>query len=528
MTIKFNTFDYDLIENYFLKNISENDFWLFASDSSDEQDFTTKNAKSDARNFLEKTLFGIKYSIEDFAFMVPFIFWAPNTVYTQYDDSKILKGTNFYIVIRPENESGNYHIFKCISNNNSNISEEPPVFNSSIENGLYYLSDGYIWKYMTSVPGSLFRKFFARSLLPIVRNADVEAIASEGIYNIVVENRTENSGYERITGDVSAIDLQNGITRIFLKNLFSLTANEIPVFEVPNIYVNRAIYIEKSTSSPEISAIELRIRDSGVFNGLPFVSVSTPNDFNISVNDRIEILPRVVIEGNGSGASAISIFDNQNQRINSIRMLSFGEDYTAAVARIADPSGFDPLNVNRQDVQCMIRPILSPRGGHGYNVIEELHSNHIGLSKLISPQGEVPTAGFYRKIGVVKNPSFGVDSNTTFEDTTFDNRIEIDLVSIPGTINVGDEITQGDNVRGKVHEIDSSSNTLFIAEYNGPYDDIFVSNEPIRFQNVNYDINSIKYSPYVERTGSVLVVIDITPIERTPDNSEQIKIILDF
>lgn len=525
MATKLDNFDYDLLENYYLKNLSTNDFWLFASHDFRETRDISRNTDQTALESLEKTIFGIQYEIEDFSFMIPASLWQQNTVYVQYDDQSVLEDTNFYITVEPDGESGDYHIYKCISNNNGSVSVEVPIFNSSIEDGLYYLSDGYVWKYMTSIPFILFRKFSARGLIPVIRNQSVEDIANEGIYNIVVENPNQNSGYDRITGSINSIDISNGLTKIFIRNIFSETNRVIPVFEVPNIFANRTIYVEKSNQSQSIGAVELTIIESDVQGDLPFVVVETPDGFSFSAGDLIEILPRVIIEGTGTGASAIAGFSTDNQRIDKIRMLSFGSDYRSATARIVDPLSFDPDNPSRRDLRCLIRPIISPNGGHGANVLSELKSRHICLSKLVKSEAvnNVVSTGTYSKANLVKEPSF----DFSFEEKTFDNRISMILDVLPSDLEVGSVVTQGP-IRAKVHEIDEQENKIFLAEYEGPYSNVFSVEDPLFFRNISYQINSIDFSPYVPRTGNVLSVVDFTPIERDETKSEQIRIILDF
>ena len=527
MTIRVEQFDYDLVEQYFLKNLLENSFWLFGSHSFETEKPTSIRSNADTRSFLEKTIFGTTFSPTDFSFMIPFRNWEEGTIYTQYDDTVELKDRPYYITIEPDIEFGNYNIFKCISNNNGAPSTQKPQFNPSIVDGIYLLSDGYIWKFMSSTPSSLFQKFASRGLIPIVRNQQVEDNANEGIFNIIVKNPLTNFGYERITGRVNASEqIQAGtVTRVFLKELFSETLGQVPIFDVAGTYVNRSLYIKKQNTGVGIGAREATILSSGIISGIPFVTISTPSGFSISTDDFIEILPKVEIRGNGEDASGIAIFDSVNLRIVDILMLNVGSNYSSATARIIDSGAFDPTNPNRQDVRIILRPIISPVGGHGANVLSELKSRQIGLSKIIdsSAPSVIPSVGFYSKVGLVKNPVFDI----SFSGATFDNRIEMGLSFIPASMVVGDVVSQG-QVRGIVHEIDAANNTIFVAEYDGPYNEIFVVNQPLRHRNINYVINSIDNSPYESRSGDVLTISDLTPIERSTDRSEQIKIILDF
>lgn len=527
MAIKLDYFTYDMIEQYYLENFSENDFWLFAAYYDPDDRTPPRNTEKSSREFLEKTIFALKYSMNDFAFMAPMQLWRSNTVFTQYDDNEVLEGTQFFVVVEPENEAGDYHIFKCISNNNGSISQEPPIYNPSFTDGLYFLSDGYVWKYMSSTPYNIYRKFFARGLLPVLRNQDVENNSFEGIFNIAVENRLENNGYQRITGNIDFVNTQGGISTVFLENTFSRTLQTTPIFDIPNAYSNRTLYVEKANPGMGLGGIELEILESGVTTtgSRKFVTVSTPSNFILSSSDKIEILPRISIRGDGHGASAIPIFNDDNTQIDSIRMLSFGDNYRSAEAEIIDPFGFDETNPNRQDIRCIIRPIISPLGGHGFNILSELKVKHLGLSKNISGEAPslIPNTGFYGKVGVVKNPTFNPGN---YSEDTFDNRIKVEMNTLP-SVQPGDKVFQNDK-SAIVHEVDEFSNTLYLIEYDGPYDGIITDSEPLEYQNTNFDINSIEYSPYEGRTGKPLSIINITPTERSEEQSEQMKIILDF
>lgn len=527
MPIKTSNYTYDLVEQYFLKNLSENDFWLFGSHSFETALTNSNDSNISSRQFLEKAVFGTKITSTDISFMIPVRDWEAETIYTQYDDIVELKNKPYYITVEPEIESGNYHIFKCLSNNFGAKSTQKPQFSPSIEDGIYILSDGYIWKLMTTIPFTLYQKFATLGLIPVPRSIEVENSTIQGIFNITVENPLENFGYERITGIVNASEEISGgtVTRVFLKNLFSLTLNQIPIFDVPNTYSSRSVYIQKSNSGIGIGAIEATIISSGIIAGIPFVTFQTPSSFQITAEDSVEILPKIEIQGNGNDASAVAIFDFVNTRIAGIKMLNFGSGYSAASARVVDPGVFDPENTNRQDVRCVTRVIISPTGGHGSNVLSELSSNQLAISKTINSNfpSNIPDVGSYSKIGLVKNPDF----TAGYTDFTFDNRLEVVMSFIPGNMQVGDIVTQG-IIKGIIHEIDVATDTIYIAEYSGPYDGNFAVALPITHRGINYVINSINYSPYEGRTGSVLTISDLTPIERTADRSEQFKIILDF
>jgi hypothetical protein len=521
-----DNFDYDLVENYFLRNLTDDDFWLFGSNSGDD---ITKSINSHERelSFLGRTIFGSRITPSDIQFMIPVRYWTQGTIYTAYDNAAVMKDTPFYVAVEPEVDGGDFHLFKCISNNRNSPSQNKPEFTGLIANGIYSFPDGYIWKYMSSTPSTLFRRFSARGLMPVVRNSAVEAIASTGIYSLSIENPETNNGYEIISGIVESFDTVS--STVILNSIVRLSSSDVNSFvgvpqtfdfSTPGFYNGRSLLVIKNQSSPYIGAESFRIIESGLNGPKQFIRV-TPTTF-IQPGDRIQILPTIQITGDGTGALAVPIFENR--KIVSTRMLSFGGGYTRAVASVIDP--VQAFDTTQSAIRAVARPIISPENGHGSNAIRELKCRAVGIAKSISSLNNslIPSIGKYSKVGLVKNPQF-VDP--PYELNTFDNRIK--LISSEGlaSVAVGETVRQG-NVRGIVHQLDESQNAIFVADYVGPYAETFDDSLPIDTASGGLSINTIEYSPYISDTGDVLFISDLTSIERTTDKVEQIRLIVDF
>jgi hypothetical protein len=604
MTVKMDYFDYDLIENYYIDNLIKKDFWVYLSHGSDTSKPTSINSAKNSAEFLEKTIAAVRCYPKDFSFMIPIRFWQQNEIYTEYDDTVDLSNKPFFVAVEPEVESGNYHVFKCISNNYGSLSVEKPSFNKSIQDGLYEVSDGYVWKYMTSVPAIEYRKFASRGFMPIFRNKIVEDIASEGIYNIKVENRESNFGYELLNGEIESIDiLTSTITISAIRRLAgtdgTLSPNQIFDFQINDFYSNRNFRINSTTSNFMIGSKSFRILASGINeNGKRFFRLNSVDD--ITEGDPFEVTPIIDIKGDGTGARAIPIFENG--RVVSIRMLNFGNGYKNVVARVIPPVlGFDPA---QGAIEAVLRPIVSPKGGHGKNIIRELKSRAISISVLISSgQGsELPNQGSYSKIGLVKEPVFsssavftkknisvaqdgtntinlssvndlqigmsvsfmdsipiktkiiGIDpianvislsaeiekriqegSNIIFSSVldSFDNRIKVICLNKPAGLEVGEEVTQND-ISARIHSFDTTIidnveyDIINLVDYSGPFLDIISESQPLISRLGGIAINSIKYSPYIQKTGDVLYTSDITPIKRSDEDVEQLRLVINF
>jgi hypothetical protein len=518
VTIKTYNFTYDLIENYYLRNLLESEYWLFGSRSTRTEITPSRNTFGETVDVLGKTVFGSKFSTLDYSFMVRSIFWVQGTTYSKYDSNEELAGKNFYVIVEPESETGPYDVFKCISNNYDGPSEIKPQSNESINQtgGVYRFPDGYVWKYMTSIPFAIYRKFAARGYAPIPRNAQVEQIASDGIDFIEVLNPDSNAGYQFLEGTVNS-KTQNSVYLLDIQGSF---------FEAINVYRDTVLYAETQEGGVEVYPIigsrRVGQRLEVTIQGDVFA------DFNPTDLISIQVIPQVRITGNGTGAKAIPLFNSQRTRISSIRILTSGSGYTQASATIVTPAYFAQLDVLTTSI-ASLRPVISPIGGHGANVIRELRANAIGLSAAISSIGtDIVDNGKYTTLALVKNPEFDEE----FSGASFDNRLKIELLGTDPTalMVVGDIVTQtrlGETVTGVIHEIESE-NSIYLVDYDGNSSIEFDSSSQISVRNNIYNIAQINRSSYEAGSGEVLYITDFLPVERTEDKTEQIKVILEF
>ena len=519
MTIKTHNFTYDLIENYFLKNLTESEFWVFGSRSTRTEVPRSQNTIAETVDVLAKTVFGKKLETLDYSFMIKSVFWVQDTVYTKYDSNVELAGKNFYVIVEPESETGSYDVFKCISNSYNNPSTVKPQSNQSINQigGVYNLPDGYVWKFMTAIPFQIYKKFAARGYVPIPRNAQIEQLANDGIDFIEVLNPESNSGYQILEGNVNS------------KTLAGAYLLDIPTtfYEATNIYRDAVLYVETQDDGAKTYKI---LGSQRVGQRLEVtIDGDVYTDFDSSQPMTAQVLPQILITGNGSGAAAIPVFNVEKTRIISIRMLDSGSGYTQSSAEIVAPSYFIQLESSGV-ITAQLRSIISPPGGHGSNVIRELRSNSICLSASISATGNtnIVDTGSYTTLALVKNPAF----DEAFSENTFDNRLELVLTGTSPTslLIVGDVVVQtrsGETITGTIHEI-VDANTIKLVDYEEMSSIGFDESAQIVVRNNSYTISEINRSSYESGSGDVFYITDFLPVERTPDKTEQIKVILEF
>ena len=269
----------------------------------------------------------------------------------------------------------------------------------------------------------------------------------------------------------------------------------------------------------------------------------------------IKIFPRLDIQGDGVGAVAIPELDNDV--INKVTVLNRGSGYNNVIATIPNPNYFDPSLPESDDIQATLRVIVEPEGGHSYNLIDEFRCKHFSFYAYITAEDNtfIGDSNTYGAIGIVRDPTFRTpgatwrtgQANTATMPDVFDNRIAIttdDYASVTSNTvirqtNSKNEVT----FVAQVHEIDASSNTIFLAEYMGPYvnnkaigngDTSFNPNQNIITDNnqqitINNPVaNNVVYSDYIQRTGEVYFMEDFFPLARTDLSREEFKFVLEF
>ena len=138
-------------------------------------------------------------------------------------------------------------------------------------------------------------------------------------------------------------------------------------------------------------------------------------------------------------------------------------------------------------------------------------------------------------------------ANTATEPDIFDNRIAITTDdfgkltsnSVINQIDIDNEIV----FTAQVHEIDEAANTVYLAEYIGPYKNnaltgngdtsfdpnlAIVSNSGQRITINNPIADNVVYSDYIQRTGEVYFMEDFFPLSRTDLSREEFKFVLEF
>jgi len=398
-------------------------YYTFASKSQQFANSDTVIApnNSTAQTYLDvgqQMIFGKRVANADVVLMIPRYDWTTNTVYTAYDhDDGNLFNEEFYVVV---NESTEYNVFKVLNNNGGIPSNTAPSKASTSEDDHYYAtSDGYEWKYMYTISTSNFASFATADFIPVIPNANVSGNAIAGAID-TVKVVSGGSNYDTtFTGNF--IDVTVGGNN-FLYDLANTASGNTDFFNGSVIKIisgNGAGQVKRIVDyNGTFRRIEIA-SNTAAFGSLAGAFSPKPDSSSI-----FEITPSVQIYGDGQSFIARALVNTSSSNsIYKIEIINSGNGYTYATANVSGNTG-GVANA------AVIRPIISPRGGHGYDAEAELGAHHLCISTTFA-NGEantITTKNDYRTIGVIR-------------DVLFAN-VELTLTGSGNSFTVGELVTQ--------------------------------------------------------------------------------------
>jgi hypothetical protein len=407
---------------------------------------TTQQVNIDAYS---QMIAGKRVTSSDVRMMVNRFDWTANTVYDIYSHDDVnLYNKQFYVLV---NQGTNHTVFKCIDNNNGNPSTvAPDAYATSPQDIVYETADGYRWKYLYSIPDSVYRRFATAKFIPVVPNANVTSNAMSGaISNMQVTY--QGSGYNSYGAGVIQISAVNGDSRVFQVEA-TKSANT-------DFFKNCAFKITSGTG-----AGQQRIVSEYVVSGsLRNVIIDRPFDVLPDVFSRYEISPAVIVAGDGNefiGRGLVNAASSNS--IYKVEITSPGAGYTYATVSIL-------ANTGGTSNTAVIKPLLSPQGGHGRDVAAELGARHLGVSITLNSDDvnnddKILDTNDYRVIGLIKDPLLAKVSLTYSSATSA--FVDGDIVTQADTGASGEIVSIADDV------MTLTNVTKFFATGNSSYNTI--------------------------------------------------------
>ena len=459
-----------------------------------------------------------KFQSSDVSHVIPRYQWTTNTRYDEYDDQDVtLDQKRFYVV------TDGARVYKCIDNNRgANSTVKPTTIDVS---NIEMTSDGYRWKYMYAISNGQVLKFVTNSLMPVQtltanNNSDQwyvqqsAAISGNGAINHV-KVVASGSGYLSTTN-----------TFQYVINSTYLTIKS-DASSVDGSYVGSGIYISEGTGSGQLRKI---VKYWGANNTLV---VNTAFAVLPTTSSRYVISPLVTIRGD-SGLSTTSratayVANTFGGQVRRILIVNQGRSYSQANATITANSVYGR--------GAVLRPIISPRGGHGSDAVDELYGDAVMMNVKLqgSESGTFTTNNDFRVIGVLRDPMLanGSYANTT----TIDQTVGVTVNGVLGDFRA-DEIVVGQTTGAKGRVVYFANSNA--ARSNGVLKLIrittngtgqgFAVGEILRgsTSTISGNVQSVSAPALKPYSGIVIYTENRPPVTRTTDQTEDYKLVIQY
>jgi len=414
-------------------------------------------------------------SASDVSFVIPRRNWANNTTYDMYEhdisptntttsNATNLYDSTFYFM------TSEFRVYKVLDNNGGTAysGAEP----TSEVTGPFELG-GYTLQYMYKLTTSDVQKFLTSDFLPVTTDSTVSGAAADGSIDVV-----------RVTGG------------------------------------------------------------SGYTDGTYFTGIDGDGSSGVI---------QIVVSGGAISA----------QGSTGTNVVTAGTGYTFATVDLTDvytDSGLTSAGSIGSGTGGAVVPIISPKGGHGKDAVSELGGHFVMMnSKLEQFEGDdITVANDFREVGIVKDP-FNFGTTTISSASTRRQSYAVVMASAPSVgYEIDEKITQSTTgAIGKVVEWDSTNNILYYHQEQYANYGIATNGNTVAFSGANTitgansnaattpsanATDSVTLSGGTTLTftngyanpemqpdsGDIIYVENRRPISRASDQTEDIKIVVEF
>ena len=255
----------------------------------------------------------------------------------------------------------------------------------------------------------------------------------------------------------------------------------------------------------------------------------------------------------GDGSSGVASVTISSGAVSAVSITTAGTGYTYAYITNADI--ITATNAGGAGSGANINVIIPPKGGHGADALKELGAFYVMLNKsLVGVEGtsDIGVGNDFRRIGLMRNPTnFG--TTTVATASTRRQLYAAVFSSVSGTFAADEEINQASTgAVGKVVEYDATNKLLYWYQTRFPDVGTDSDGNATAFSGANAitgqtssasatpntssstDVNGVSITSGYSNpelaadSGDIIYVEERSPITRASDQTENIKLIIEF
>ena len=379
----------------------------------------------------------------------------------------------------------------------------------------------------------------------------------------------------RVTGGTTTQAANSGATNLYDSTFYVLSsANN--VYKVLDNNSNATSTVEPTGTSNSILTTgdgykwkymySLSASQQTNFLSTDFMAVATNSTVSAAATDGAVNIVKIKTAGSGGtngthtgiairgdGSSGTVSVTVAGGAVTAVSVTNAGSGYTYAYIRVADIVSAGATGLSGTELDC----IIEPKGGHGFNAIKELGGFfamlNVNFTGVESGSGsDVSAANDFRRVALMRDPESGgsAASATTLRAT---KAIRMAASPTPGSFTVDEEINQATTgAVGKVVEWDSTNRVLFYIQTRFNDEGADSNGNLTAFSGANVitgqsssatatpdtgfssTVNGSSFtsgyssSELDSDTGDVLYIEDRAPITRATDQTENVKLVIEF
>ena len=377
---------------------------------------------------------------------------------------------------------------------------------------------------------------------------------------------------EYATGTTTAITSNSGASTLFDATFYVLTAAR-NVYKCLDNNSNAASTVEPTGT--DVTILEtadgyrwkymytLSASEQANFLSTDFMAVTTNSTVSSAAVDGAINIIKIKTAGSGGtdgthtgipirgdGSGGVCSVTVTSGAVTAVTVTTPGTGYTFGTVSNAQivAAGATSLTGAELDV------IIEPKGGHGKNAIEELGGFYVMMNTSLegtesSNSGDFSVANDFRKITLIRDPQ---SSGSAATATTLRATKAVNLTGVSGTFTVDEEINQATTgAVGKVVEWDSTNSILYYIQTRHNDEGVDSNGNQTAFSGANVitgqsssangtpttttsTINNVSFtsgysaSEIDADSGDILYIENRAPITRAADQTENIKLVIEF
>lgn len=459
------------------------------------------------------TLIGLKkLSTTDVINVVPRFNWVTGSRfigYTNTDENLFLHPTQDeldaaslggYIASSFYCMTDEYNVYKCLKAGSGNSTEKPTLTILTP----FETADGYIWKYMYTVPNALIDKFLTAGWLPVRFLLSNDGSSQWNVQQNAVPGSVES---------ISILSPGGSYTKVFSGTVVSASSTTVQFDSAVGStdLTGETVYIASGTGSGQYYKIlsynigsKTATITGGTFSPVP-TGASTYN-----------IIPTLTLTGDGTGFKARVVISGDD--ITSVIVTNAGEDYTFGNITLSSGSGYS-LNAN-----------VSPLFGHGSNPVTELGGSYLMVATNLEYEegSDIITDNDYRRFMLISNVNTPAPAIATA--STLNALKSIDISNIIGTFERDEIVQTSGGAKFIIVSIDSANDVLYYIQNSTTGVQTFTNAETITGQTsgATADIDTLNASEIQPNSGEILYIKHMRRVMRSSSLIEDVKLLVKF